>query len=150
MPWKAAKEVTRVFDRSLSVFADWEEDNEKSQMEAATNDMKHWKVPKICRDEEEYERIVSLVHKHFARLKVIYTNLISQSVDAYPNIGWLQFTNFCKAIDIPSEKCTLSDIERCFIAANYEEEDVPENPNRLLNRYEFLEILVRVADVRYN
>ena len=52
------KSTVRVFDRSTSVFAGWEEDTEQSLRYAATKDMESWKVPKICIDESEYERVV--------------------------------------------------------------------------------------------
>ena len=87
------------------------------------------------------------MHKYFAKLKVVYTNLISR--DDYPSIGWLQFTAFCKEADVFDEKCKMADVDRCFVVTNYEEEDIPENPDRALNRYEFLEILVRIADIKY-
>ena len=40
-------------------------------------------------------------------------------------------------------------MDRLFIAANYEVEEQEENPDRSLNRFEFIEVLVRVAGVRY-
>jgi len=39
----------------------------------------------------------------------------------------------------------MSSIDRHFIATNVELEEIDENPDRALCRYEFLEILVRIA-----
>ena len=43
----------------------------------------------------------------------------------------------------------MSAIDNMFIATNFEEEDNDDNPDRALCRYEFMEIIVRIADYKY-
>lgn len=43
----------------------------------------------------------------------------------------------------------LATIDRLFIATNVELEQISENPDKALCRYEFFEILVRVANAKY-
>ena len=43
----------------------------------------------------------------------------------------------------------LKDIDRVFIATNYEEEDLEENDDSSLCRFEFLEIICRMAKIKY-
>jgi len=43
----------------------------------------------------------------------------------------------------------MATFDRIFIASNIEEEDLQDNPDRALCRYEFLEILVRMAIAKY-
>ena len=43
----------------------------------------------------------------------------------------------------------MSAIDTMFIATNFEEEDMEDNPDRALCRYEFMEILCRIADYKY-
>ena len=43
----------------------------------------------------------------------------------------------------------MSIIDSIFIATNYEVEDMDENPDRALNRYEFLEFLVRLGACKF-
>ena len=45
--------------------------------------------------------------------------------------------------------CKISDIDRFFVTVNYEIVDLPENPDRTLNRYEFIEILIRIANLKF-
>lgn len=40
-------------------------------------------------------------------------------------------------------------MDRLFIATNYEVTDLPDNPDTSLCRYEFFEILVRMAICKY-
>lgn len=44
---------------------------------------------------------------------------------------------------------TSTDIDRIFIATNYDEEDLEDNDDNSLCRYEFAEIIVRMAKVKY-
>ena len=43
----------------------------------------------------------------------------------------------------------MSIINNIFVATNYEVEDLEENPDRALNRYEFIEFLVRIAAFKF-
>jgi len=44
---------------------------------------------------------------------------------------------------------TSQDIDRSFIATNYEEVDLDNNDDNSLCRYEFLEITARIAKIKY-
>lgn len=44
---------------------------------------------------------------------------------------------------------SLSDIDQIFIATNFEVEDQEDNDDKNLVRYEFLEILVRIARKKF-
>lgn len=43
----------------------------------------------------------------------------------------------------------MTSIDNAFIITNFEEVDLEDNPDRLLCRYEFYEILVRIASEKY-
>lgn len=61
----------------------------------------------------------------------------------------IDFSAFCEKCSFFDHKLTLSTIDRLFIATNYEIEDNAENPDRALNRFEFFEILIRIANVKF-
>lgn len=88
-----------------------------------------------------------LVYKYFAIIKQIFTSMISN--DEFPNIGWLQFSEFTAQTKMVDKNCSINKIDTAFIATNYEIEDLDDNPQRELCRYEFFEILVRIADIKY-
>jgi hypothetical protein len=73
----------------------------------------------------------------------VFLSIIAKS--AYPSISWLDFSDFCIASKIPDKYCTVSKIDMAFIATNVEIEAIEENPDRDLNRYEFFEIILRLA-----
>ena len=89
------------------------------------------------------------VDKYFQVLKNIFTDLISKEVDDYPNVGFLSFGDFANKCKFLDGHCRQSDIDRLFIAVNFEEVHTDENPDKLLIRYEFLELIVRVANEKF-
>lgn len=68
----------------------------------------------------------------------------------YPVIGWLDFVRQANTYGI-IEQGTLSagDIDRAFIATNFEEVDLDANDDKSLCRYEFLELFVRLAKTKF-
>ena len=96
------------------------------------------------------ERTRAILRRAFPHLKNIFHYLIAKS--SFPAIGWLDFAAWAEKIKVPDERtCPSSAIDRAFIAANIEAErtDGNNNPDAALCRYEFLEIVVRVAKAKY-
>jgi len=67
----------------------------------------------------------------------------------YPSISWLEFTNITNTWKIVGKGLSQTDVDRIFIATNYEEEDRDNNDDSNLCRYELLEIIVRMAKTKY-
>ena len=84
---------------------------------------------------------------NIAKLKDIFISLACKSM--FPNISWIDFSVFTDSCKILDKNVVLSTIDRLFIATNVELEQVSENPDKALCRYEFFEILVRVANAKF-
>ena len=84
--------------------------------------------------------------KYFAPLKDYFLHLAASS--AWPNIGQLDFADFAAKAKFLDNFVNLSAIDRTFIAANLKVSDSAA-PSNGLKRYEFLEILVRLANIKY-
>lgn len=68
----------------------------------------------------------------------------------YPNFSWLDFADYClNTIKIVDKNCTISKVDMAFIATNVELVEMGSNPDRDLNRNEFMEILLRLANDKY-
>lgn len=67
----------------------------------------------------------------------------------FPNISWIDFSNFCEKCKIYDKNVLLATIDRIFIATNVEIEKNDDNPDKALQRFEFYEILVRVAQFKF-
>jgi len=62
---------------------------------------------------------------------------------------WFDFAKFCDSCKIVDNNLLLSTIDRIFIATNVELESQEDNPDKALCRFEFYEILIRIANVKF-
>ena len=87
-----------------------------------------------------------MLRKHFPALKDVFTHLSASS--NWPNIGSLDFCDFSSRAKFLDNTVNISTIDRTFIAANLKvaESSAPSNG---LKRFEFLEIIVRLANIKY-
>ena len=83
-----------MFKKDASVFRDWKEDTQKSLENMFLDDIRFWKIARFIKDDNDRERTIQVVGKHFAKIKKIFTSLICQS--AFPNITWIDFGSFCE------------------------------------------------------
>ena len=76
-------------------------------------------------------------------------NLISDS-PTYPGINMLTFSQFCENCKIFDKNFNIATADRLFIAANFNDYgEVAGNSTKELIRFEFLEIIVRIAKAKY-
>jgi hypothetical protein len=67
----------------------------------------------------------------------------------YPCINWLKFQEICETCEVLDSNLTVEKIDEAFVATNVEVEDMPDNPSTDLQRFEFLEIIARLAHLKY-
>lgn len=85
------------------------------------------------------------IKKNYAKLKHIHVNL--SSGDNYPHIGLMEFCHFARHAKILDDTIEQQTIDRMFIACKVG--GPPGASYQQLYRYEFLELLVRIADQKY-
>ena len=142
------RKITNLFDKNKSVFKSFIEDNDENRKIMFNNDKKHLKLSRIIKDEVILNDVYNTLLNNFAVIKEIFDATCAAS--NYPNIGWLDFSNFCdKCQLIDSQNLNRAAIDRCFIAVNVDFDDLDDNPQQELCRYEFFEIIVRMAMCKY-
>ena len=67
----------------------------------------------------------------------------------FPNIGQLDWGEFATSAKLKDSVVDTSALDRTFIAANLKVEGQGNAPSNGLKRFEFLEILVRLANTKY-
>lgn len=147
------KEI-RYFVKQSSVFAKWE-DSPSTVKACWEVDKKLMKLRKFIKSESDLASTFDMLELHYNRLKLQFRTMIGQS-NSYPSVDFMAFGHYCdqwKIIESASDKTqytlTHQDIDRIFIATNFEEEELDDNDDRNLCRYEFFEILVRIAKTKY-
>lgn len=137
------KMMLNPFNKNNSVFKLWKIDTTQSLKKAFELDMGHSKVEKFAGKPEAYKKVLDVLFKHTSRIKDIFTYGIGTS--SYPSISWLDFSNMCQKWKLVDKNLTLTTIDRVFIVTNFEVVEQEDNPDRDLCRYEFYEIICRLA-----
>jgi hypothetical protein len=90
--------------------------------------------------------VKDVLWENYARIKSLYLAIIVNS--EYPVITWNDFTILVNKSKIVDKNCNLSTIDRVYIATNVSFNN-NSNADRDLNRFEFLEIIVRLSICKY-
>ena len=105
-------------------------------------------------DQAQIDECVTLLIQNFKALKDVFLLLAARS-DTYPNICEQDMFAFCLEHKIISNcryhPFTRVDFAKVYADTNIEwvDDEFDENPDDLLNRSEFLEILMRIAHAKY-
>ena len=111
------EEIT-VTDNTANVFQDWKVDTEETYKTMLLEDFKYWKLNRFIKDPEDIKACEQIIRNNIVELKDLYTSLISCS--NFPNIDWMDFSQFVKQANIIDKATTFAVIDRLFIATNVE------------------------------
>eukprot|EP00826_Nyctotherus_ovalis_P013262 TRINITY_DN13552_c0_g1_i1.p1 TRINITY_DN13552_c0_g1~~TRINITY_DN13552_c0_g1_i1.p1 ORF type:complete len:268 (-),score=56.46 TRINITY_DN13552_c0_g1_i1:25-804(-) len=147
---RAEQKLERRFAKAESVFANWQVDTKDSLRRMVWNDYARTKIAKCTSSQHEAKELLNEIYKSAEKIRDLYAFLAIRSV--YPCISRFHFNSFCKKKNILDKVCTLSDLDRFFIAISLNAEKIAVSNTcveRNLARCEFLEILVRMANRKY-
>ena len=93
-----------------------------------------------------------VLKQHYPKIKNIWHTVQANSGN-YPAVGALDFEQFARDSKFVKDEINTAALDRCFIAATRaEQEDIDKYPNvprNALNRFEFMEIIVRLAVLKF-
>ena len=103
----------------------------------------------IKHDPEALQEVNNVLLKYYAPIRDEFFLQAAEPL-SYPSIDWLAFTNNVDKWQILDRaNLLMSDVDRIFIATNVELEEQEANDDRSLCRFEFYEILVRLAKLKF-
>lgn len=158
IPQKRIRKVKEVrkWELKKSVLKNFTPDTDEVINAAFESDKGSLKIKKFIKDQQELDKTYKILRKNFVAIKNQFVNMISRAPDSYPQIDWLDFVNICgkrddqKTWDIMSKELKSTDIDVIFIATNYEEgAGESDNDGDSLCRYEFFEIICRMAQCKF-
>jgi len=143
------KKKQRIFIKEKSVFKFWKDDTPGLLAKMLEFDFNKSKIKKFVKNQFERNEIFDIFKQYILHLKEEFASQIVKST--YPSISWIDFTTYCQQKNIIDKQITLSVIDRLFIAVNVDIEasSQGQNNDRTLCRYEFFEILIRIAGAKY-
>ncbi|CDW84855.1 UNKNOWN [Stylonychia lemnae] len=157
--YKCVKKIVekREFIKEKSVFRDCQVDNQNLYKKCFEYDMKFSKIRRFVKDTQDFQDLCQTLLNNYGIIKNQFINAISSS--GYPQVSWMDFAKVCDTViiiftlymqwEVVDKNLPMSTVDRLFIAVNVEIIDLEENLDRSLCRYEFFEILVRMAFSKY-
>ena len=143
-----SKVVQRQFNKDSSVFKSWRLDTAGTLAQAFKDDIKAFKGARFIKSDSDREQTVAILKANYLKLKEVFLFLAACGT-SWPNIGMIDFgEKFASKAKIIDNICKSVDIDRNFISANLKVEN-SFGPEKALSRYEFLEVLVRLANFKY-
>ena len=139
--------VSAVFDKNKSVFRYFLEDNETIIKASYDSDLKNIKIARFVKEYLEIDQLLTILSQNYSKLKSIFSELIIGK--NYPYISKHGFISFCQTCEITSETLTKEKLESTFDLTDIEIVQHDENPKKMLCRYEFLEIILRIALIKF-
>lgn len=134
----------------VSLFKDYKLDNDRLLDDCLEFDWRHSRIPNFIRNPEEQIALKTAIRQVYGQIKLTYKNLSAYGGSDIFSIGSNVFTDFlneCKIIDNLYGPSDLGvNLNSTLIQ---KEKGQVYNPGNSLIRYEFIEIIVRVAGDRY-
>ncbi|EGR32874.1 leucine rich repeat protein [Ichthyophthirius multifiliis] len=138
-----------------SLFAKWKADNEDIIKRCFEFDWKYGKIGKIVRNEEDEQEVANFFSQRYAQIKNFYKFYASKSpvgdIWAIQNGVFLEFIDKIKIIDNKLVKDADINIKWVATVSSIPQSDKtnPRNPVQGINRYQIMEILIRIAEEKY-
>ena len=133
-----------------SMFRDYKLDSPELLGKCFDYDWARCKVPKLIKDMTEQQKVMGILSSRYPVLKEIYKyySSISPAGDIW-SIGQMVFTDICNEANLIDSTFRLADIDFHLKGALFQEVRNPRSPPNSLVRFQFMEILVRVALDKY-
>ena len=110
-------------------------------------DYKYSKISEMTKTSKGQASMKELLITHYSSLKQIFE--LTASSSSYPTISLKDFKNFADVSKIYDQHVSLTTIEQLFVITNDTINLLKNRDERALHRYEFIEIIVRLAQVKY-
>ena len=112
------------------------------------------KMKRFIKDPDELVAVKDIFEEHYVDLCNAFKYALCSCGDEGPFSlqimpGLAEFNQITKIIDGPGSGVSLSDLDTIFIATNYTERKVKNNPDRAIVRYQWMEYIARCAIAKY-
>jgi hypothetical protein len=138
-----------VFIKDRSVFKDYKDDTKAYLRKCFDQDIKYSKIQRTVKGEEDtLGDIKEILFANYVRLNNIWLYYIG--ISSFPVISMNDFTSWAKNCNMVDDKwLNLAALDRILITTNVALHGLISSAERDLNRYEFLEIVVRLGNAMY-
>ena len=140
-----------------SVFAGFKDETDALMEKCFEDDWRRIKskMRRFIKDPDELEAVKDIFEEHYVDLCNAFKHALCSCGDEGPFSlqimpGLADFNESTRIIDGPGSGVSLSDLDTIFIATNYTEKKVKNNPDRAIVRYQWMEYIARCAIAKYS
>lgn len=148
IPLRKYQPVVKKKEWSLadSMFKDYKLDSPELLGRCFEYDWGKCKVPRLIKDVNQLQQVKDILSSRYQVLKEVYKyySSISPAGEIW-SIGQMVFTDICNESKLLDNSFRLSDIDFHLKGALFQEVRNPRSPPNSLVRFQFMEILVRIA-----
>jgi hypothetical protein len=135
---------------NMSIFREYKPDNDRVLDDCLEFDWRHSRIPNFVKNSDDLSLLRQVVRQHYPIIKLSYKNLSAYGGSDVFSIGSNIFTDFLNECKIIDSTYLLSDLGVNMNSTLIQKEKGQlYNPGNSLVRYEFLEIIIRVAADKY-
>ena len=110
-------------------------------------DLEWGKVMRLCKQEEDKRDLKNCILKHYLMIKNTFLLIAANS--NYPTISLNDYTAFINRSNLYDKHLTLAAVDINLAATNVSTNPFKNSSERELHRYEFIEVIVRLANSKY-
>jgi len=147
--------LARKVERTRAFYADWKRENATLLGQCMLNDFNRTKCTKII-DENQVPAVLEVLEQHYRKFMAIYRRVSAVDISGETELGVTQLQTGEVVVEakLAGDSITkIADVDRFFIAAKVKDKEAKHEivvvNEKSLVRYEFLELIVRVAHQRF-
>ena len=112
-------------------------------------DESYGKLGRVCKAEKTKKAVMGVLQTYYLELKNVFTDLVANSGSAEQSLGMKELTQFAYTAKILDSTLNLGTFERLFISTCAPTNKHKSAADKRLHRYEFIELVVRLAQAKY-
>ena len=111
------------------------------------SDIQCWQGRRIIPEKREREECERVLRRHYPAIKKIFVAQAARS--SFPCISWLKYQEMCEECEIIDKDLNIEVLDQIFMDTSIDLEEMPEEPSTELQRFQFMEVIVRLAGAKY-
>ena len=113
------------------------------------HDFANWKIRYLIEDPQDINMLKQMIKDNFSQLKEVRMGSIAQSGDP-PRLSRHEYLKVCQMAKIVDETFSLKKLDKIFrVTFDDSDDEDCKSEEKALIRFEFFEILARIAHAKY-
>lgn len=145
---RSLEDGSEEFQMSRSVFKTFQIEDAEMLERMFRQDIKYGRIPQMSNRQHITQKLLDVIEKHYVGMKGIFYFALANSKN-FPKLDLDDVTKICYKGKLFDRSMNMATLDKNFVATNASLNGYKNPADRELNRYEFVEFLVRTAKSKY-